>query len=152
MKNIERETIRKDYIENLYKNSWTYERLNETEKQNIIAIMQTAKLYGNDKKQIAEELHYIYSAFLSALNYKPFGWREEPEKLEQVENLIDFVVGDNLCENTKQYIDYLNKDLENLQQLKENTKYMEDECLCNHCIESIVLLQEIICIVKGVKE
>lgn len=76
MKQAEREQIRKDIIK-IYTQSWTYERLSKNEKENIIDLLQTCKLYGNNKKQIGETLHDIYSAFLTALNYKPFGWRGE---------------------------------------------------------------------------
>ena len=76
MKQIEREEIRQDII-NIYTKSWTYERLSKDERENVIAILRDCKLYGNNKKQIAETLHDVYSAFLTALNYKPFGWRGE---------------------------------------------------------------------------
>ena len=77
MKQIEREEIRQDIINKVYKKSWTYERLSEDEKNNIVALLRDCKLYGNNKKQIGETLHDVYSAFLTALNYKPSGWRGE---------------------------------------------------------------------------
>ena len=76
MKQIEREEMRKEVIDT-YKKSWTYERLSRDEKDNIVSILRNCNLYGNSKTQIAETMHDIYSAFLTALNYKPFGWRGE---------------------------------------------------------------------------
>lgn len=87
MKNIEREKIKKDYIET-YKNSWTYARLTKQEQENIIAILNYTKVFGNSIKDIAYELHIIYSAFLTALNYKPFGWRESEEEQKITNNLF----------------------------------------------------------------
>lgn len=75
MKKIERETIRKDYIENIYKKSWTYERLSKNEKNNIIECLYNCKLYGQNKSQVIETLRDVYNSFLIAINYSPTGWR-----------------------------------------------------------------------------
>ena len=80
MKNSEREEIKKDYIENVYKCSWTYERLTDKEKSKIIDLLYSAKLFANTKKDVCYEMHMIYSAFLDALNYAPSGWREPNEE------------------------------------------------------------------------
>lgn len=77
MKQIEREQIRQNIINNIYKKSWTYERLSKNEKENIVNLLNNCKLYGNNNTQIGETLHDVYYAFLTALNYKPFGWRGE---------------------------------------------------------------------------
>ena len=72
----------------------------------------------------------------------------ENKIIERIEYLIDYVMEQNLCENdTKTYLNYLDKDLIQLQIEKITNK---DECLINHCIEEIVLLQQIIEIIKGV--
>ena len=79
--------------------------------------------------------------------------KEKLEKIERIENLIDYVMEQNFCEDdTKTYLHYLDNDLEELQKAKDNCKYMEDECLFNHCIEQTILLQQIIEILKGVEE
>lgn len=77
MKNIEREKIKIDYIENVYKKSWTFAKLTENEKSKILDILYTLKVYANSADDIAYELHFIYYTFLVALDYKPIGWREE---------------------------------------------------------------------------
>ena len=79
MKNCEREAIKSDYIENVYKRSWTYERLTDKEKSKIIDLLYSAKLFANTKKDVCYEMHVIYSAFLEALDYAASGWRE-PDK------------------------------------------------------------------------
>lgn len=76
MKNIEREQIKKDYIEKVYKKSWTFERLTFKEQQNIIGLLTNTKLFGNNIHDIVYELERVYSAFLTALGYNAFGWRE----------------------------------------------------------------------------
>ena len=77
MTNFEREKIKNDYIENVYKKSWTFKRLTELEKTKILDNLYNLKLFANDKKNLAYELHAVYSAFLDALDYKPTGWREK---------------------------------------------------------------------------
>lgn len=70
--------------------------------------------------------------------------------MEEIKNLIEEVAISNFCENDiDQYLRYLDRDIENLQELKERVEYEEDLCLCNHCIEEIYLLQDIIKVVYG---
>ena len=78
----------------------------------------------------------------------------ENEKIKQIENLIDNVMTKNFCENdTKQYINYLYADLRRLQiELATKQENKQDTTLIEHCIEDIVLLQEIILKVKNVEE
>lgn len=76
MKNCEREDYKKHLIEDVYKHSWTYAKMTDKERHKIVDALYSANLYGNTTKQLAEELHYIYMAFLSALDYTPIGWRE----------------------------------------------------------------------------
>ena len=74
-------------------------------------------------------------------------------KLDRLENIIDCVLKQNLLENSdaKTYINYLNKVLQELQRVKEKTKFMEYEVLANNCIESIIVLQTLIEIIKGIE-
>ena len=75
------------------------------------------------------------------------------EKFKQAENLIDYVLANNFCEqDPKQYIKYLYADLKHLQTLKATATNNEKEFLIDHCIEEIILLQELICLIKEVKE
>lgn len=87
MKQFEREQFKKYYIENIYKKSWTYARLTEKEQENIIALLYQTKLFSNTIKDMAYELERVYSAFMTALDYKPFGWREPQEEQKLTSNL-----------------------------------------------------------------
>ena len=74
---------------------------------------------------------------------------EEPN--ENVQLLIEDVLASNFCEdNVEQYIKYLDKDLDEIEELYINEKI--DCCLVNHLFEEIELLQDIIkTIYKGEK-
>lgn len=69
-----------NYYINIVKESWTYEKLTDAEKQKIVEILTSIRtqnaLKGNYKQRI-DVLSAIYSAFLASLDYKPIGWREE---------------------------------------------------------------------------
>ena len=83
MKREEREEVRRQII-GILKQSWTYERLTHKEREKILSCLEWCKLYGNTKKQLAEELNQIYTAFLAALDYDPITWREpKPEEVAQ---------------------------------------------------------------------
>ncbi len=64
-----------DYLENVIKNSWTWQRLTEEEKKRFINLGVFSLIKGNEKTR---ELWVstIYDAYLAALDYKPIGWRE----------------------------------------------------------------------------
>lgn len=64
-----------DYIENVLKKSWTWARLTEEERQRFLSMEVFDEIKGNDRTRI-EWLHTIYEAYLTALGYKPIGWRE----------------------------------------------------------------------------
>lgn len=64
-----------NYFQDIIKKSWTWERLTEDERERFINMKVFDKIKGTDKTRI-EWLHTLYEAFLSALNYKPIGWRE----------------------------------------------------------------------------
>lgn len=81
MKNTEREQIASDFITKSILKSWTYERLTKEERERLQESFGRVKLYGNNKKQICEEINAIYYAFLMALNYNWNDWREPGKEI-----------------------------------------------------------------------
>ena len=76
----------------MIENSWTYDRMSDTEKNNIMEVLSynsqtTINALKGTKKQVWDTLQAIYSSFLSALDYKPTGWRQTEE--EKQDNFID---------------------------------------------------------------
>lgn len=69
-----------NYFQNVIKKSWTWQKLTQEEQQRFIDMDVFDRIKGNDKQRI-EWLNTIYTAFLSALDYKPIGWREEDEEI-----------------------------------------------------------------------
>lgn len=69
-----------NYFQNIIKKSWTWQKLTQEEQQRFIDMDVFDKIKGTDKQRI-EWLNTIYIAFLSALDYKPIGWREEDEEI-----------------------------------------------------------------------
>lgn len=67
-----------NYLQNVIKKSWTWEKLTEEEQRRFIDMDVFDRIKGNDKTRV-EWLNTIYQAFLYALGYKPIGWREEAE-------------------------------------------------------------------------
>ena len=67
-----------NYFQNVIKKSWTWQRLTEEEQKRFIDMNVFDRIKGNDKTRV-EWLNTIYQSFLSALGYKPLGWREETE-------------------------------------------------------------------------
>ncbi len=71
-----------DMFVEMVKESWTYEKLNEQEKQNLYTTLEHAKnkIKGN-LKQRNETLDLIYLAFLNALGYceNVVNWRDDYE-------------------------------------------------------------------------
>ena len=65
-----------NYFQNVIKKSWTWQKLTQEEQQRFIDMDVFDKIKGNDKQRV-EWLNTIYTAFLSALDYKPIGWRED---------------------------------------------------------------------------
>lgn len=74
-------SVVEDYLQNVIKKSWTWNRLTEEEQKRFIDMNVFDKIKGNDKTRV-EWLHTIYHSFLSALGYKPIGWRETEEENE----------------------------------------------------------------------
>lgn len=68
------------YFQNIIKKSWTWQKLTQEEQQRFIDMDVFDKIKGTDKQRV-EWLITIYTAFLSALGYKPIGWREEDEEI-----------------------------------------------------------------------
>ena len=67
-----------NYFQNVIKKSWTWQKLTEEEQKRFIDMNVFDRIKGNDKTRV-EWLNTIYQSFLSALGYKPVGWREEAE-------------------------------------------------------------------------
>lgn len=68
-----------DYFQNVIKKSWTWDRLTEEERRRFIDMNVFDRIKGNNKTRV-EWLNTIYDSFLSALGYKPIGWRETEEE------------------------------------------------------------------------
>ena len=69
-----------NYFQNVIKKSWTWQKLTQEEQQRFIDMDVFDKIKGTDKQRV-EWLNTIYTAFLSALGYKPIGWQEEDEEI-----------------------------------------------------------------------
>ena len=67
-----------NYFQNVIKKSWTWEKLTEEEQKRFTDMNVFDRIKGNDDTRV-EWLNTIYQSFLSALGYKPIGWREEAE-------------------------------------------------------------------------
>lgn len=67
-----------NYFQNVIKKSWTWQKLTEEEQKRFIDMNVFDRIKGNDNTRV-EWLNTIYQSFLSALGYKPIGWREEAE-------------------------------------------------------------------------
>ena len=67
-----------NHFQNVIKQSWTWDRLTEEERQRFINMNVFDKIKGTDKQRV-EWLSTIYSAFLIGIGYEPIGWRETEE-------------------------------------------------------------------------
>ena len=67
-----------NYFQNVIKKSWTWEKLTEEEQKRFIDMNVFDRIKGNDATRV-EWLNTIYQSFITALGYKPIGWREEAE-------------------------------------------------------------------------
>lgn len=70
-----------NYFQTVIKKSWTWEKLTEEEQKKFVDMNVFDQIKGNDKTRI-EWLNTIYQSFLTALGYKPIGWRETKEEKE----------------------------------------------------------------------
>ena len=68
-------TVVEDYIENVIKKSWTWNRLTDEERERFLNMNVFDRIKGNDTTRI-EWLNTIYHSFLEALEYNPIDWRE----------------------------------------------------------------------------
>lgn len=74
-------------------------------------------------------------------------------KLNKLENIVNFALDKNLLHfgNVKTYLKILDNDLEALQKIKAETDLIEYQLLSDRCIESIIILQSLIEIIKGIE-
>ncbi len=70
-----------NYFHNVIKKSWTWDRLTEEEKQRFTDMNVFDRIKGNDQTRV-EWMQTIYQSYLTALGYKPIGWRETEEEKE----------------------------------------------------------------------
>lgn len=76
------ETIDK-YFQNVIKNSWTWKRLTEEEKERFLDIDTTFNRIKGDKDTREQWLFTIYVGFLAGVGYDGIKWREsEKEKTD----------------------------------------------------------------------
>ena len=68
-------TAVENYFQEVIKKSWTWARLTEEEQKRFIDMNVFDGIKGTDKMRV-EWLNTIYTAYLTALEYKPIGWRE----------------------------------------------------------------------------
>lgn len=69
------ENVVDNYFQNIIKNSWTWSRLTEEEKERFINLGAFKKIRGS--KDIAAEWAFtIYESFLTGLGYDGIKWRE----------------------------------------------------------------------------
>ena len=65
-----------NYFQTVIKKSWTWGKLTDKEQQTFIDMDLFDRIKGNDKTRI-EWLNTIYQSYITALDYKPIGWREQ---------------------------------------------------------------------------
>ena len=68
------------YFHDVIKKSWTWARLTEEERQRFIDMNVFDRIKGNDQTRV-EWMQTIYQSYLTALGYKPIGWREMEEEV-----------------------------------------------------------------------
>lgn len=76
---MEKEKANNNYIE-LIKNSWTFKKLTEKEKQNFFDVLFDNRIKNIIKGNYSQRcaiLNAIYFSFLKALEYEPINWRKE---------------------------------------------------------------------------
>jgi hypothetical protein len=65
-----------NFIERVIKKSWTFERLTEQEKQQVLSLLDNMQCKAKTPGGVSRAIEKIYSKFLEAVGYKPCGWRE----------------------------------------------------------------------------
>lgn len=71
-----------DFVERVIKRSWTYERLTEQERQQVLLLLSTIRSTAKTPKGVSQAVNAVYSDFLHTVGYKPIGWREpNPENV-----------------------------------------------------------------------
>ena len=81
--NKDKENALKDYLE-MIKKSWTWARLTEkeTKKFEELLSLERFKLSGSYKQRWSILQNY-YAMFLEGCGYKPTGWREPPQQVQE---------------------------------------------------------------------
>lgn len=78
--NLDEVTVK--YFQNIIKNSWTWRRLTEEEKQRFVNLEAVNRIEGN--KDVKEQwLFTVYAGFLAGLGYDGLRWREAEEEKEE---------------------------------------------------------------------
>ena len=65
-----------EYFHDVIMKSWTWNKLTDEERQRFINMKLFSRIKGSQKTRI-EWLNTIYRSYLTALGYKPIGWRED---------------------------------------------------------------------------
>ena len=73
-KMVQDNLIKKEY-QDMTEQSWTYEKMTEEERKRWRKALEHAHLRGT-RQQRWEIMNDCYFSFLEALEYEPFGWRE----------------------------------------------------------------------------
>lgn len=72
-----KELVKNDFLSMIY-NSWTWQRLTDTERQRFLKVFEMSKPIGNYKARW-EQLNILYHAFLMGTDYQPLNWRESEQ-------------------------------------------------------------------------
>ena len=78
-----KETALIDY-KHMIRKSWAYARLTQKEKENwenMLESIQTRNALKGSWQNRWDILQALYTSYLSALDYKPIGWREEQKDI-----------------------------------------------------------------------
>lgn len=76
---MNKENALQDYID-MIKKSWTYEKLTKDEISRLMYVFDWSDRQGLIKgsyKDRWDTLQVLYTSFIYALGYNPYGWREE---------------------------------------------------------------------------
>lgn len=78
--NKTKESALSDWME-MIRHSWTWERLTEEERKRFCSLLSHPGCFHlrGSYMQRWDYLQDVYFAFLTALEYKPIGWRETEE-------------------------------------------------------------------------
>ena len=134
-----------------YKEQYIKEFMEKCElKKELENLQQNHELLINDYDKMQEDLRKQIQFESQARKRAIEKIKNLEENKEQVEELIDYVLADNRVNimDAKQYIKFIQRDIEYLEDLKDNGQI--DEQLFNHIFEELELLKDIITTIKGV--